>query len=336
MAICDFVLKRLGETAPGYVMTTATSDWTPFDTVGGYMPDQRSNLQFRLGVFLDAIRKGEWLVIDEINRAEIDKAFGPLFTVLSGQEVVLPYRVGGETVCVQPAVTDRIETWGQNNPEVWIPAGVTDTDFTYVIHPNWRIIGTMNVYDKSSLFQMSLAFMRRFAFIDVELPDDPTYTTLIERWWNEFVTRPNPAAVAASPPEDIRPLLQFILWQKTYPTMPAPINTNPLMKRRAIGPAIVRDMLRYVGDRYSDFEPKDKAPMQAFLAEAFALYVTPQLDGLDFNGVRNIHWHFEQRLFADMLNGNNEQKLACNLILNKVKMLYPHIQSWDKPEQEDK
>ena len=76
--------------------------------------------------------------------------------------------------------------------------------------------------------------------------------------------------------------------------------------------------------------------MQAFLAEAFALYVTPQLDGLDFNGVRNIVWHFEQRLFAGLLNGNDEQKLACNLILNKVKMLYPHIQTWGQPDQEDK
>jgi len=334
-----YVAQPLAEAdkfAPGYVMSTATSDWTTFDTVGGYMPDQSGALQFRLGIFLDAIRKGEWLVIDEINRAEIDKAFGPLFTVLSGQEVMLPYRVGGETVCVQPAITDEIERWDKDHPDVWVPAGVTDRDFTYVIHPNWRIIGTMNVYDKSSLFQMSLAFMRRFAFIDVELPDDPTYATLVERWWKEFVTDPHPAAVAASLPEDIRPLLQFILWQKTYPTMPAPVNSNPLMKRRAIGPAIVRDMIRYVGDRYNDFEPKDQAPMQAFLAEAFALYVTPQLDGLDFNGVRNIVWHFEQRLFADLLNGNDEQKLACNLILNKVKMLYPHIQSWDKPDQEDK
>jgi len=31
------------------------------------------------------------LVIDELNRADIDKAFGQLFTVLSGQSVQLPY-----------------------------------------------------------------------------------------------------------------------------------------------------------------------------------------------------------------------------------------------------
>ena len=31
------------------------------------------------------------LIIDEINRADIDKAFGELFTLLSGNNVDLPY-----------------------------------------------------------------------------------------------------------------------------------------------------------------------------------------------------------------------------------------------------
>jgi len=38
------------------------------------------------------------LVIDELNRADIDKAFGQLFTLLSGQSVQLPYTVDGQEV----------------------------------------------------------------------------------------------------------------------------------------------------------------------------------------------------------------------------------------------
>ena len=48
-------------------------------------------LEFRDGLFLEAIREGRWLVIDELNRSNFDRAFGQLFTVLSGQSVVLPY-----------------------------------------------------------------------------------------------------------------------------------------------------------------------------------------------------------------------------------------------------
>jgi len=86
-------------------MTTATSDWSTFDTVGGYMPDQDEetdgNLSFSSGIVLNRYKDrktekqvNEPLVIDELNRADIDKAFGQLFTVLSGQSVQLPYTKG--------------------------------------------------------------------------------------------------------------------------------------------------------------------------------------------------------------------------------------------------
>ena len=110
--ICAFAARE-GESThftPGGLLATATADWTTFDTVGGYVPTQDQTLQFRPGMFLRAVYTGQWLIIDEINRADIDKAFGELFTVLSGQAVTLPYMVGNEIVRVLPA-----EQWSTDN-----------------------------------------------------------------------------------------------------------------------------------------------------------------------------------------------------------------------------
>ena len=78
----------------GYLPTTATTEWTTFETIGGFQPTAEG-LIFRPGMFVDAIESGRWLVIDELNRSNFDRAFGQLFTVLSGQAVVLPFKRGG-------------------------------------------------------------------------------------------------------------------------------------------------------------------------------------------------------------------------------------------------
>lgn len=50
----------------------------------------------------------------------------------------------------------------------------------YAVTRAWRLVGTMNDSDKSSLFGLSFAFLRRFAVIDVGLPDRPDYQQLVE------------------------------------------------------------------------------------------------------------------------------------------------------------
>lgn len=147
----------------GYLPTTATTEWTTFETIGGLQPTA-DGLIFRPGLFTDAIETGRWLVIDELNRSNFDRAFGQLFTVLSGSAVVLPFKRKGQT-----------------NPLSLVPSGVeppTDTDVIRV-PSNWRIIATMNVFDKNLLFEMSYALMRRFAFIEVGTPDEEAYRTLL-------------------------------------------------------------------------------------------------------------------------------------------------------------
>ena len=147
----------------GYLPTTATSEWTTFETIGGLQPTP-DGLIYRPGLFVEAIEKGRWLVIDELNRSNFDRAFGQLFTVLSGAAVVLP--------CKRK---------GQNRPISLVPAGVEPPEDTDIIRvpANWRIIATMNVFDKNLLFEMSYALMRRFAFIEVGAPTEEAYRKLL-------------------------------------------------------------------------------------------------------------------------------------------------------------
>lgn len=177
----------------GFLPTTATTDWTTFETIGGMQPTSEG-LIFRPGMFIDAILQGRWLVIDELNRANFDRAFGQLFTVLSGQAVVLPYRRSGKTI-----------------PVSIVPSGVEvpqDTDPIRV--PSvWRILATMNVFDKNLLFEMSFALMRRFAFIEVPPPDEDAYQILL-----------------TGPGEVVKGLL-------------------PLRKLKELGPAVYLDAARY-------------------------------------------------------------------------------------------
>jgi len=151
----------------GPLLATATADWTTFDTVGGLVPGPDGALRFAEGVALRALRENRWLVLDELNRADIDKAFGPLLTVLSGAPVELPaVTVGGRPVRVEPAPG---------------PAALLADGATYRAGSSWRIIGTINTLDRAALFSFSLAFARRFAFVLVPPPDPDGLLALIAR-----------------------------------------------------------------------------------------------------------------------------------------------------------
>jgi energy-coupling factor transporter ATP-binding protein EcfA2 len=146
----------------GYLPVTASADWTTSDTIGRdrRVPD---GILFEPGVFVEAVESGRWLIIDELNRCDMDRAFGPLFTVLSGQPVELPHR-----------------RWGRPKRMSIVPDGADippNTDVIPVL-PSWRIIATMNEGDHN-LYEFSYALMRRFAFIELETPDDEDLVALL-------------------------------------------------------------------------------------------------------------------------------------------------------------
>lgn len=156
-------LARHAMLCTGYQPTTATSEWTTFETIGGLQPTPEG-LIYRPGMFVEAIESGKWLVVDELNRSNFDRAFGQLFTVLSGSSVVLPYKRSGQV-----------------RPVSLVPHGVEAPDGTDPIRipSSWRIIATINAMDKHLLFDMSYALMRRFAFIEVGTPSDEAFERLL-------------------------------------------------------------------------------------------------------------------------------------------------------------
>lgn len=228
-------LARRTNVCTGFMPTTATADWTTYETIGGLRPAEGGSLEFIEGQFLEAIRKREWLIIDELNRAQFDRAFGQLFTLLSDHPVVLPYsrpEADGKPLVLLP----------DKSPAPAFPADVLKVPKT------WRIIGTMNVFDKSLLFQMSFALMRRFAFIEVAVPSDEIFNELID--------------IAADEDEKAAALTKKLL---------------DVRKQKPIGPSVFIDIARFFKSRNALKAAEDGQ----LIFEGFYSYLLPQFEGIE-------------------------------------------------------
>lgn len=165
------------ETSYTVRIETATDEWTPRHVIGGLAPvlDSTSNeIQYQIAAgcltqtifdnwqidetapdtwqslqrvtYVRNINKqqqeyrGIWLVIDEFNRAPIDLALGEALTAISGGQntLTVPTNIGPQALPIP-------------------------SDF--------RIIGTLNTFDRHFLNQMSEALKRRFAFIEILPPE---------------------------------------------------------------------------------------------------------------------------------------------------------------------
>ena len=149
---------------------TATSLWTTQEVIGGIYPkiqkvegdhenQEKIIYDIQKGCVTDTVSRnwlhserakfqdnegntfrGVWLVIDEFNRANIDSAFGEMLTAFEHGHLKIP-------------TTKK----GVNFEELPIPK-------------DYRIIGTLNTFDKHYLFKLSDALKRRFAYIEINPP----------------------------------------------------------------------------------------------------------------------------------------------------------------------
>jgi 5-methylcytosine-specific restriction enzyme B len=146
--------------------TTGTPEWSTYDVIGGLRPaiGPRGSevLQPWLGSVAAAALaccrtvqasldtgagpQANWILIDELSRADIDKAVGPLYTALSGHR----------------ADDRRVPLWFETSVE---RSAVT-------LPGRFRILGTMNDVDSAFVNQISQGLQRRFNFVFVGVPSE--------------------------------------------------------------------------------------------------------------------------------------------------------------------
>jgi MoxR-like ATPase len=167
-----------------WTLITGSADWSSQDIIGGYQPMAGGTVKFFPGVLLRDFDRP--LIIDELNRCDIDKVIGPLFTVLSGQSTTLPY---------------RLDAGDADSPQYTIlPTAKADAaEHEYAPGAAWRLIATINSIDKASLYQMSYALSRRFAWIYVDAPSDTAgfiqdYLEKVKGLEAHTITKPPPLA----------------------------------------------------------------------------------------------------------------------------------------------
>lgn len=140
---------------------TAHEEWSAFEVVGRQElrvgGDGKETIEPVNGFFTEAVvqcagsivrhfddpaqPQATWLLIDEMNRAHIDRAFGELFTVLGSDELVpilLPHQPPGNRELVTPR--------------------------------RFRIVATLNSIDKQFVNSLGQGLKRRFTFMTLDIP----------------------------------------------------------------------------------------------------------------------------------------------------------------------
>jgi MoxR-like ATPase len=228
-----------------WTLVTGSSDWSSQDIIGGYQPVGSGSVAFVPGVLLRRFDRP--LIIDELNRCDIDKVIGPLFTVLSGQQTTLPYRLDIED---------------QDSPQyVILPESKPSAAaHEFAPGPQWRLVATINSIDKASLYQMSYALARRFGWVYVDSPRNTA--DFIEAFLRmEEPTLTEPAAGAPCP------LAAF--W-------------TAINSVRVIGPAPIIDAIKAVQalDDDADFFVAPTPSMKEALLDSVDMVLLPMLDGI--------------------------------------------------------
>jgi len=186
---------------PYYVV--ATAHWSRFDIIGGIMLEG-TEAKWHSGHLIRALVKhiensinyrncrssikGTYLIIDEVNRADVDKAFGEFFLIFSSHnpnERIIPIELIEEIKnYVSRDLADNYARKLINYLDKELKeAKIKDTVIGYYIPIDFRIIATMNQVDVRNLFTVGEAFARRFAIIEIKPPSNP-YSLLNQLYKN--------------------------------------------------------------------------------------------------------------------------------------------------------
>lgn len=199
---------------PDPVWTTPEESWTTRELVGGKTVDENGQLRFRPGYVLSAIREGRWLVLDEVNRADMDKIFGGLMTWLSSNASInletVSTHVGSSMVQIGwtnegPSAVERLDQLETPSP--------TGDPVRFLAGKDWRLLGTYNALDAQRVFRFGAALGRRFARVPVPAPPEGLFAEAIQPLTDKLPEPVHEAIVGlyashlAAPPTELGPAL---------------------------------------------------------------------------------------------------------------------------------
>ncbi len=150
-----------------YTVATANSLWFRRHVIGGESISEKEVI-WKGGLFIQAYNRASrikdglyFIIIDEINRADVDKAFGELFTIFSG--------TNPEEWKIPSSLIDEIESYKSKDDEA---ENFLENYRKYKDEPlkKIRLIGTMNLVDVRNLFYLGEAILRRFTIFYFKYP----------------------------------------------------------------------------------------------------------------------------------------------------------------------
>jgi MoxR-like ATPase len=162
------------EEFPEPLWATPDESWTARELVGGETV-VAGEIVFRPGWVLRSIEENRWLVLDEVNRADMDRIFGGLLTWLSGS----PVSVGIESTALDARIVQL--GWKAGASE-----RVEDEDkegalsIRYLAGDNWRLLGTYNALDAQRVFRFGAALGRRFLRVPIPAPEPGLFSEILK------------------------------------------------------------------------------------------------------------------------------------------------------------
>jgi len=163
----------------GHELSIVTPDesWTARELVGGVTVGSDGGLEFAPGHVLQAIAADKWLLLDEANRADLDRIFGGMLTWLAGQQVTVGRDTPGSSA-------EIILTWSDeagSDVQDFQPGDGRAAATIYRAGQDWRLLGTYNSLDAHRVFRLGLALGRRFAQIPVPPPSAELFQQIVQQ-----------------------------------------------------------------------------------------------------------------------------------------------------------
>ncbi|QKR00675.1 AAA domain-containing protein [Metallosphaera tengchongensis] len=144
---------------------TANALWTRRDLIGGESI-RNGNVVWKMGILMRAYLKTSDslfpVVLEEINRADIDKAFGEFFTMFSSADP-MKWRV-------PQSLIEEIRSYSSVQGELKELLNALERDSQERRLSRMRIIATMNLKDVRNLYQIGDALTRRFSTFFLDCP----------------------------------------------------------------------------------------------------------------------------------------------------------------------